>query len=81
VFPFPETVPNIVCHFKGSLHIVARFYRVGLAAGDGDRTSGYTGWGGCGQDAWTQLAERDDFQLLIFGSGEDSSLAPINRQM
>src|SRR2546429_7498434 len=20
VFPFPETVPNFVCHFKGSLH-------------------------------------------------------------
>src|SRR5215475_887115 len=20
VFPFPETVPNSVCHFKGSLH-------------------------------------------------------------
>jgi hypothetical protein len=23
VFPFPETVPNFVCHFKGSLHEVA----------------------------------------------------------
>src|SRR5712691_9565474 len=21
VFPFPETVPNFVCHFKGSLHL------------------------------------------------------------
>jgi hypothetical protein len=23
VFPFPETVPNFVCHFKGSLHRLA----------------------------------------------------------
>src|SRR5258707_2103598 len=25
VFPFPETVPNFVCHFKGSLHYEAIF--------------------------------------------------------
>src|SRR5437879_13855234 len=25
VFPFPETVPNFVCHFKGSLHLGASF--------------------------------------------------------
>src|SRR5258708_34341223 len=24
VFPFPETVPNFVCHFKGSLHLLRR---------------------------------------------------------
>src|SRR5438552_4679235 len=28
VFPFPETVPNFVCHFKGSLHFNALTVRL-----------------------------------------------------
>src|SRR5207253_6724191 len=28
VFPFPETVPNFVCHFKGSLHILWSWLRL-----------------------------------------------------
>src|SRR6202035_4405579 len=34
VFPFPETVPNFVCHFKGSLH------------NWGEKAATFDSWGG-----------------------------------